>query len=412
MHSKIISKNNYDISIYNTDKFKSIELHLLFRLNRSVDDYLVQAIKYTIFRFNKIYKSRREMAIQEEELYNEYFNMASYRKGKHMVLEAYVSIINPELVKDDYLKDAIKYLFDLIYNPLFDDKSLKYVKDRMNTDYNRMQEKPVQIASLNAYHLFMDGVIERSDLIVDKETVDSITIDDLERKYNEIINNSNLGVYVLGDVSKYEDEIVEILDSNIKTNNCALDEYKINVPYVDKVKEETDYKEDIMQTQLFMIYNTPLLEDKLDKYKLNLFSIILGDHGQASRLFNNVREKKQVCYVISSSYDATNNCLRIYSGTNTSTLDDTIEEIKKTLDSMRSITDEELENAKTYYINQLDGIFDDMFSIYRKIMHIKEYNCNDVETDKKLIMKVTKEDIQNLVDDIKLNTLYVLKGDK
>ncbi len=352
------------------------------------------------------------MAIQEEELYNEYLNVASYHHGNHMIFDAYINIINPELVKDDYLKDAIKYLFDIVYNPLFNDKSLEYTKDRMNTVYNRVQETPSSIAEINAYHLFNEGVLEESDLVVNKEKVDAITINDIQRKYDELINHSNLGVYVLGDVGKYEDKIIEILDSNIKTNNCSLCDYQINIPTVDKVKEKTDYKDDIKQTQLFMIYNTPSLKDELDYCKLRLFNIILGSSGQTSRLFNNVREKRQVCYVISSSYQSLNNSLRIYSGTNTATLDDTIEEIKKTLESMRSITDEELDNAKTYYMNHLDGIFDDLYTIYRKLLNMKEYNQNDPQIEKELIMKVTKEDIQNLVDDIKLNTLYVLKGDK
>lgn len=411
MTSKIINMNNYDITMYNTDKFKSIEMHVLYRINRNIDDYLLYAIREIFYKYNKIYKSRREMLIQEEELYNEYISFNVYHRGKHTILDANISIINPKLVKDNYLKDAIKYLFDILYNPSFDDSHLKLIKDKLNELYNSAYERPAAVASRNAFQLFIDNELDKTTFLVEKDIVENITMEDIEKKYNELMNDSVVSAYVLGNINKYEDEIINIIDSNIKANNNFLVDYQIDIPYLDEIKTKTDIKKGIKQAQLYMIYNTPNA-DELGRVKIRLFNTIFGSSGQSSRLFNNVREQKQVCYVIHSSYDPYDNSICVYSGTNADTLDDTIKEVNNTFDSMKNITDEELNNARAYILNSIDSIYDDLTTIYRRLMTEKEYGRSDIETVKKMYMDVTKEDIQELVDKIRLNTLYVLKGDK
>jgi predicted Zn-dependent peptidase len=403
--------NNYDITMYNTDKFKSIEMHVLYRINRNIDDYLLYAIREIFYKYNKIYKSRREMLIQEEELYNEYISFNVYHRGKHTILDANISIINPKLVKDNYLKDAIKYLFDILYNPSFDDSHLKLIKDKLNELYNSAYERPAAVASRNAFQLFIDNELDKTTFLVEKDIVENITMEDIEKKYNELMNDSVVSAYVLGNINKYEDEIINIIDSNIKANNNFLVDYQIDIPYLDEIKTKTDIKKGIKQAQLYMIYNTPNA-DELGRVKIRLFNTIFGSSGQSSRLFNNVREQKQVCYVIHSSYDPYDNSICVYSGTNADTLDDTIKEVNNTFDSMKNITDEELNNARAYILNSIDSIYDDLTTIYRRLMTEKEYGRSDIETVKKMYMDVTKEDIQELVDKIRLNTLYVLKGDK
>lgn len=411
MTSKIINMNNYDITMYNTDKFKSIEMHVLYRINRNIDDYLLYAIREIFYKYNKIYKSRREMLIQEEELYNEYISFNVYHRGKHTILDANISIINPKLVKDNYLKDAIKYLFDILYNPSFDDSHLKLIKDKLNELYNSAYERPAAVASRNAFQLFIDNELDKTTFLVEKDIVENITMEDIEKKYNELMNDSVVSAYVLGNINKYEDEIINIIDSNIKANNNSLVDYQIDIPYLDEIKTKTDIKKGIKQAQLYMIYNTPDA-DELGRVKIRLFNTIFGSSGQSSRLFNNVREQKQVCYVIHSSYDPYDNSICVYSGTNADTLDDTIKEVNNTFDSMKNITDEELNNARAYILNSIDSIYDDLTTIYRRLMTEKEYGRSDIETVKKMYIDVTKEDIQELVDKIRLNTLYVLKGDR
>jgi predicted Zn-dependent peptidase len=403
--------NNYDITMYNTDKFKSIEMHVLYRINRNIDDYLLYAIREIFYKYNKIYKSRREMLIQEEELYNEYISFNVYHRGKHTILDANISIINPKLVKDNYLKDAIKYLFDILYNPSFDDSHLKLIKDKLNELYNSAYERPAAVASRNAFQLFIDNELDKTTFLVEKDIVENITMEDIEKKYNELMNDSVVSAYVLGNINKYEDEIINIIDSNIKANNNSLVDYQIDIPYLDEIKTKTDIKKGIKQAQLYMIYNTPDA-DELGRVKIRLFNTIFGSSGQSSRLFNNVREQKQVCYVIHSSYDPYDNSICVYSGTNADTLDDTIKEVNNTFDSMKNITDEELNNARAYILNSIDSIYDDLTTIYRRLMTEKEYGRSDIETVKKMYIDVTKEDIQELVDKIRLNTLYVLKGDR
>ena len=66
--------------------------------------------------------------------------------------------------------------------------------------------------------------------------------------------------------------------------------------------------------------------------------------------------------------------------------------------------------AKEYYISALDDIVESTFQIIESYYMIELLKVDDIETKRKKIKEVTKEEIINVAKKIKINTIYILEG--
>ena len=408
MKSKIINKDNYKIHLYKTDKFKSVEVHVLLRNTSKLDNYLMKAFVELLYLTTKNYKTKIDRYIKQEELYNTSLNISCRRYGHENILDYSIEFINPKEVKDDYTEGAIEFLFDIINNPLFDESKLKEVKDKMIFSYKQKLERPASLADMNAEDLFFENDIDKVKFVVDEETVNTITMEQIENRYNEIINNSVIDIFVLGDV---DDSIVDIIDKKNNLKSVDIDfEYLIENPKTDKVKEKTEIKKDIKQAQIVMLYNSPKFDYRLFRV-IALYITILGNNSLSSRLFNTIREKHQLCYNIQSYYDSTNSYVGICTSVDNKNVDKTLKLIHEVYNSMVEITDEELEKAKAKLLKQYVSIEDSLFNIYYRLIFEEILGRQSIEEEIKIINSITKDEIEEVNNMLKLNTVYVLKGE-
>ena len=408
MKSKIINKDNYKIHLYKTDKFKSVEIHVLLRNTAKLDNYLMKAYVELLYLTTKNYKTKIDRYIKQEELYNTSLNISCRRYGHENILDYAIEYLNPKEVKDDYTEDVIDFLFDIINNPLFDESKLKEIKDKLIYSYKQKLERPATLADMNAEDLYFENDLDKVQFIVDEDTVNSITMDQIKNKYNEIINNSAIDIYVLGNI---DDSIVDIIDKKNNLKSIDIDfEYFIDNPTTDKVKEKTEIKKDIKQAQIVMLYNAPKFDYRLFRV-IVLYITILGNNSLSSRLFKTVREDNQLCYNIQSYYDATDSYVGICTSVDNKNVEKTLKLINEVYDSMVEITDEELEKAKAKILKQYVSIEDSLFNIYFRLIFEEILGRQSVEEEIEIVKSVTKEEIMEVNNMLKLNTVYVLKGE-
>ncbi|MEG2058089.1 MAG: hypothetical protein RRZ84_09340, partial [Romboutsia sp.] len=74
------------------------------------------------------------------------------------------------------------------------------------------------------------------------------------------------------------------------------------------------------------------------------------------------------------------------------------------------ITNEELNNAKNIFMSLLDEIFDAPQSIIEAHYATVLLDSQDIETRKKELNNVTKEDIMKVSAKIKIDTVFLLEG--
>ena len=409
MDSKLIDKGNYKVHFYKMDKFKTINVHILLRSIRKQDDYLITALIGLLFLTNKTFKTKKERIIRAEELYNISYNISKNRRGMHNIIDINVSFVNPKYVDDDYLCDAIQFPFDIFNNPLFDESRLDEIKELMNRAFSDRDEYPSDHADRIAWDIYYDKDEYKTKFYPEKEIVDSITMDQIKNKYEELINESQVDVYISAE--EYDDRIIDVIDKNIKfKGNTITDTYLMEPAKRNKVQKYVDVKNGYNQAQLIMIFNVKKYDLK-DK-RFIFFDEIMGGGGLSSRLFKKVREENQLCYNISSDYSRIDRTFAIYTSLDQSNVDKAIKLIKQVVKDMKNVKQEEVDNALNTFISNMESSKDNPHRLLSQ-----EYGCDyfDRLSDEEALeiyKKVTPKDVEVLVDDLTLNTIYILKGEE
>ena len=131
-----------------------------------------------------------------------------------------------------------------------------------------------------------------------------------------------------------------------------------------------------------------------------------------SLLFKEVRENNSLAYTISSITNKLDNLIIIRGGITSGKSKDAVEIIKKILKSLASgkISDEMLYKAKEFYTSAIDDIVESTFQIIESYYMVELLGVDDIETKRKKMLKVTKEEVVRVASKIKINTIYVLEG--
>ena len=407
MNSKTIDKGNYKIYTYKTDKFKTIDLHVNYSFEASEDLYVISALKTLLNYTSKKYKNKIDKFIKGEELYDEDLYLSIDRDGRMVTFGLNASFINPKLVNDDFSEEAIKYPFDVFNNPVFDEKDLEYVKSSMKKNYARVNEQPANIADRNSKKNFYDDKTASSFFNVEDDIVDSLTMEQIKEKYEYIVNNSNISVFLLGDI---EDKYIDYVDNNMIHKSVNKD---INLIYInkqiDKPIEIVDTKKDIKQAQIVQLYDIDKMSQE-EYQTMIMYALCLGS-GMNSRLFEIVREKYQLCYNISSAAHRLNSFLRIETSVDNANIDKTMDAIQESIDAMDDINEDMLENKKKQLYKKYDNIFDSLDNIYDELFNTEILGLLSFEEKRKLVEKITLDEVKSMKDKYKIHTIYVLKGE-
>ena len=163
-----------------------------------------------------------------------------------------------------------------------------------------------------------------------------------------------------------------------------------------------------------MIYNLDNLNERERNFVIHIYNIILGSGGLTSKLYRYLREENSLCYNVSSMIQKYDGLLMIYSGIDAKDKDLCIELVNKAMKEMSNgeFSDIELDNAIKTVISSLKmgedtqgGIINNYLFNYLDNLPLYEERVKEFKT-------VTKEEVINISKKIKLNTIYLLKGEE
>ena len=168
---------------------------------------------------------------------------------------------------------------------------------------------------------------------------------------------------------------------------------------------------DITQGKLVIGLDVLLKKENIS-YITMVYNTILGV-GANSKLFRNVREKESLAYSCGSNYLKRKQNIMIRAGIEIENYEKALDIIKKQLEDIKNgdFTDEDIKSAKNLIFATIDSIEveqDTEISYYfgqelaKSDVTIKEY--------KKKKKKVTKEQIEEVANSIKINTIYFLRN--
>ena len=319
------------------------------------------------------------------------------------------------------LDATLSLLEERIFSPKFNEDDFNRIKKQSMEAFKNAKTQPASVASdVYARVNFGPNHILGIDQGGSEETVNNISLSDIQSYYDNYMTSQGVRVVIVGDIS--ENEIVPKLSFLNKLPNK-----KIDIPAIEAVPKAVDktkiYLVDVpkaAQTEFRVGYITGLKFDATGEYyRVGLMNYALGGAFN-SRLNLNLREDKGWTYGARSGFSGGKQTgdFEFSAGIRADATDSALVEVMKELKNYaeNGITDEELSFMKNA-IGQRDArLYETGFQKAGFIGRILEYDLpgNFVEEQNKILTNLTKADVNALakkyLKDDKMNILLV--GDK
>ena len=153
---------------------------------------------------------------------------------------------------------------------IYHDSPMNYVSEKIN---DILYEKPLAVP-----------------LIGTPRTVEAISRKDLLKKFKQVYRPNNLILCVVGNCDFLE--LIKFAEKNFGNQKSRISAPKIVLRNL--IQEEK--RRGIDQANLILAFHSPLFSDK-KSYAAQVLMAIMG-HGLSSRLFHEIREKRNLAYAI------------------------------------------------------------------------------------------------------------------
>lgn len=254
----------------------------------------------------------------------------------------YINVIS------DYLELPVQLLSDMYYNSIFDSGDIEKEKNVILEEIRMYEDAPDDLI----HDLLMECMLSEHPLghsiLGDPRSVANINRKRLLGFYDTFYKNNNCILALAGNFNEEEARgFIEKHFSDSTRNGFkeqSVVEHSLNRIYRKHVNRE-------LEQVHFCIGTDGISKRDDDRWALYAMSTILGG-SMSSRLFQNIRERKGLCYSIYSFHSSyiDSGIFGIYCGTAPENFSETVHLI---LDECRSvfykgITEQELNDAKTY----------------------------------------------------------------
>jgi zinc protease len=248
------------------------------------------------------------------------------------------------------LEPFMKVYSDIILNPTFPVAEVKKEKTDIINQIDQIKDSPASYLTKLFNGLFFDWHPYGYPTIGEADTVKKLDINKLKSWHDNYVTPNNLIVSVVGDVDA--DQIKDLLNiyfKGWKPGKESKPKLPVRITDEKKTLRETIDKN---QSHIMIGFLGPKTNSE-DYFPMRVLDNILSG-GMYSRLFTEIRDKRNLCYTIFSTFDRNieNGAIRIYTATSPENEQKAVTEIFKVLSDMREggVTDEEIKNAKSYII--------------------------------------------------------------
>lgn len=286
---------------------------------------------------------------------------------------------------------ALNVLSDMVKNPLFDSKEVDKERQVIFEEMKMYQDNPRMHVFEKIKELLYDGDFSIS-IIGTKESMNSNSKEKLKEFFDRIYTPENMVLAVVGEANF--DEICTFAEKNF-----AKQEGKVEKPEIKLANGELiEKRKGIDQANLVLAHHAPLPND--DKYHAEevLMTILAG--GMSSRLFSEIREKRNLAYAVKGSYEGEKDYAYslIYVGTTPENVGKVKELILEEFEKVsKDLEEKELNQAKEQIIGNHLISWEDSHNILVDLL-IEELRGNAEGIDRfvEKIKAVKLEDVKSL----------------
>ncbi|MFD2514126.1 M16 family metallopeptidase [Pontibacter locisalis] len=312
-----------------------------------------------------------------------------------------------------HLPTLLDLTTDALMNPKFTQEELDKIKKQMKANLAQSKDNPDAIAS-RTRNLVLYGESHPYGEIMTEETVDNITLQDIQNYYNTYYK-PNIGyLAVVGDVKPKE--VKKLLKKSFaKWEKGEVKDVNYDLP---KKPEQTQVvivdRPSSVQSSLILTNPAELKPGAEDAVAASLMNNILGG-GMDSRLFKNLRETHGYTYGAYSSINNDEILGRFNASANVrnAVTDSAVVEFMKELNKMRNerVTDAELRDAKAYVMGSFGRGLENPATVAVYAINTARYGLPEdyYANYLKKVEAVTAEDVQRVAQKyIQPDNMYIL----
>ena len=415
-YEEVEIKQGIKLHKIHTEKFKTNLIAVFLTTNLTRENVTKNALISTILRRgSRNMPSQEEISKEMEGMYGASFDCGIDKLGDKHVLKFYVESLNEQYLyqKEDILSQSLNILFDIVFNPLLENGVFKqeYIdeeKQNLRIIIEGQKDNKAAYATQRCieemykekpYGLYKYGYVE------DLEKIDS---KNLYEAYLDLIKTCKIDIFVSGDFDE------KTLEEKVKSNQQISKLEPRKVEYLDEesessnTQEENVVRENMQISQGKLNIGLDVLSD--NKSAVSVYNAILGG-GANSKLFQNVREKASLAYSAGSIYIKPKSKIIIKTGIEHKNYEKALQIIKEQIDNMKNgeFSDEDIQHAKELIIASFKAMQDEQdseisFYFGREI----QKESKDIDKQIKEVSEVTKQNIVDVANKIKINTIFFL----
>lgn len=412
-------KNNVDLKIIPTTKFKTLVLNIGFKGPYKQKDitglYLLSKI---MADSSKKYPKAEFLARQQDYLYGTAIQVSSQLVGELSLFSLTVSILDPKLIPSKFrlLEKVIDLIVELIYRPnivdgLFEQQLFETTKSNHMYRLKSLDNDKESVAAVRMKGLVDDTHPYQQLSLGNFEDLSTLTNQDLIGLYNELLSRE-IEIYVLGDVSSKD--IVSTIEKKFKAkavNKKIKTVIELKQNKVKKIVETKKFK----QSHLSYLLTTKTMVGDKDYYPMIMFNAIFG-RTPLSKLFRVVREKNSLCYSISSSYQVNYGFINVGAGIDSKNYKKADSLIRQQLNLMKqgSFTQEDINMNRNMLVTMIEHTYDQPVGLVNQLVTSDLIKADMIKQDYiDNLNKVTKAQIIKAAKKVDIKIEYLLKqGDK
>ena len=374
-------------------------------------------IPAVLLRGTEKHPDLRSITLRLDDLYGASLGTQVRRVGDYQTMGLYCGFLEDRfaLSGDEILSPMVDFLREVLLEPVLE-------KGVFSTSFVESEKKNLIAtieSELNDKRAYAMGKMLRTmckadsygiPRLGDKESVAAITPESAWLHYQKCLRESPINIFYVGSApAERVAQLLKPLFENLERNYVNLQN---QTPFCDAGGADLVEEMDVAQGKLCMGYVTPVTNRDEGFVPMQMMNTIFGA-GMTSKLFMNVREKMSLCYAIGSGYYGTKGIVTVSAGIDFDKEQLVRDEISRQLDAIRNgnISDEEMNAAREALLSSLRGTHDSPGSI-------EGYYATAALSGMKLtpaaymdaVRAVTKEQVAEAAQQLRLHTTYFLKG--
>ena len=404
-----MSKDNVHLIKNKNFKKNIIKINFKRKTNRSEMTKL-NFLTHLLLLSSKKYKTERIILNRAKELYDMSEEAFVNIYGNATILCFRFTFLKDEYTEKNNSLQVLDFINEILFNPnvknnKFDKKSFEIAKSEVIDEIKTYQENKNAYSRIKMLEYMDKESPAAIETIGTLEVLDKIAPENLYDFYLDVFKNSTIDTFVFGDIEKSKLSFL---------NNKGIKQ-KINYVYKSKPSTLKTYieRDKINQSRLVIGYNILDLTAIEAEYALQIYLYILG-LGPNSKLFINVREKESLCYSISVTARYVNSLMMITAGIDANNFDKTVALISEQIEAMKKgeFQIKEIASAKLSIKTSYQDILENPYTIINSYESTAYLGYDSIKTRINKIDAVTKEDIIQVANKIKINTVFLLEGKK